>query len=176
MFSIRFSERLLEHWADQNRTDFSELKQIGDDARKREYLTQPEFLKICESKSPRTKSRCAKNSPEFIQEVTNVSFKTADEQLRIQVLTLLEGVAWPTASYLLHFCCRDACDSRISDAYPVLDFRAIWSLNAEVPKAYDFPFWWAYTEHCRALASRNGISMRVLDSALWQYSLANRQV
>jgi hypothetical protein len=176
MFSIRFSEKLLEHWAGENKTDFSKMKQIGDDARKRGYLTKPEFLKICESKSSRTKSRCAKNSEEFIREVTQVSFKTADEQLRIQILTLLEGVAWPTASYLLHFCCRDPYDFRIGNAYPVLDFRALWSLNAEVPKAYDFPFWWAYTEYCRTLAVRNGISMRALDSALWQYSLADSQV
>ena len=75
---------------------------------------------------------------------------------------LLDGVNWPTASVLLHFGARDP--------YPILDFRALWSLQVSVPKQYGFEFWWAYSECCRVLAKKHKVSMRTLDRALWQYS------
>lgn len=75
---------------------------------------------------------------------------------------LLDGVSWPVASVLLHF---GSCDR-----YPILDFRALWSLRIKVPKQYDFGFWWAYTLYCRSLADEHNVSMRTLDRALWQYS------
>ena len=54
--------------------------------------------------------------------------------------------------------------------YPILDYRALWSLSLKLPKCYSFEFWWAYVEYCRELSSRNGVDMRTLDKALWQYS------
>jgi hypothetical protein len=63
---------------------------------------------------------------------------------------------------ILHFFHRDR--------YPILDFRALWSLHCEVPKQYDFRFWQEFTEFCRGLAEQTGASMRTLDRALWQYS------
>ena len=125
-------------------------------------MTQPEFLAMCRWKSARTQSYCARNSAEFVEEVTPVSFSTRNEALRIQVLTLLAGVDWPTASVILHFCSNEQ--------YPVLDYRALWSLNTEQPNDYNFSFWQEYTEYFRKLAQRNNISMRTLDRALWQYS------
>lgn len=168
MFTLRFSENDIRHWAEKNASqDYLVFQnKIGPSAQKRGYMTRPEFLKMCEWKSPRTKSRCAKNSADFIKEITQVSFTAHHEQLRIQVLTLLIGVGWPTASVILHFCS--------GNKYPILDFRALWSLNAKQPTAYDFPFWWSYTEQCRALANRNNVSMRTLDRALWQYSKENQ--
>ena len=168
MLTLRFSENDIEHWAERNTSqDYLVFQnEIGPSAQKRGYMTQLEFLKMCEWKSPRTKSRCAKNSSEFIKEITQVSFAAQHEQLRIQVLTLLFGVGWPTASVILHFCS--------SSQYPILDFRALWSLKTEQPTAYDFPFWWSYTEQCRALAKRNNVSMRTIDRALWQYSKENQ--
>jgi hypothetical protein len=37
--------------------------------------------------------------------------------MRTKVVTLLNGVRWPTASAILHFC--------HADPYPVLDVRAL---------------------------------------------------
>jgi hypothetical protein len=72
-------------------------------------------------------------------------------------------VAFPTASVLLHFAHRDR--------FPILDFRALWSLGIdEPPTAYTFEFWSAYTRECRSLAEAAEVSMRTLDRALWQYS------
>lgn len=106
------------------------------------------------------------NDPGFVEAVTRVAFSTPDKQLRIEILTLLHGVRWPTASAILHWC--------HPDCYPVLDYRALWSLGIDPPPHYNFAFWWAYTEHCRDLANRAGVAMRVLDRALWQYSKENQ--
>jgi hypothetical protein len=86
------------------------------------------------------------------------------ERLQIEVLRLLKGVEWPVASVLLHWGHRDQ--------YPVLDFRALWSLGIErneIPP-YDFDFWWDYVRYCRKVSDRTRICMRILDRALWQYS------
>lgn len=56
-------------------------------------------------------------------------------------------------------------------SYPILDFRALWSLGqTNTPSSYTFDFWWAYVEHARGLADEAGLRMRTLDRALWQYS------
>jgi hypothetical protein len=169
MFTLRFSENDISYWADRNTSQDYLIFQndIGPAAHERGYLTQSDFLKTCEWKTPRSKSRCAKNTADLIREITQISFSASQEQLRIQVLTLLFGVGFPTASVILHFCS--------GKQYPILDFRALWSLNIEKYKVDDFALWWSYTEHCRTLAKRNNISMRTLDRALWQYSKENQK-
>ena len=130
------------------------------------YFTHQDFLVVCTWKSPRPLNLYKHNSPEFTKEVTKIALSSPNEQLRIEILTLLRGVSWPTASVLLHFGSKDP--------YPILDFRTLWSLKTEVPKQYDFSFWWAYTLFCRNLAKNAGVTMRTLDRALWQYSKTNQ--
>ena len=140
---------------------------LGPAARKRGWFTKAEFLNLCEWKSPRTKSLCARNEEGYIIEVTKLALKTESERLRIEVLTLLDGVGWPTASVLLHF--------GYHDQYPILDFRALWSLNIPQPKVeYRFSFWWEYVTTCQELAKKLDVAMRELDRALWQYSLESQ--
>ena len=135
--------------------------------KKRGFLTKPEFLELCRWKSPRSKHLVERNSVGFVEEVTRTALSTPEERLRIEVLTLLTGVGWPSASVLLHFA--------HVDPYPILDYRALWSLGIDhVPAAYDFDFWMAYTLFCRKLAAEVGVSMRQLDRALWQYSKENQ--
>ena len=131
------------------------------------YFTHQDFLVVCTWKSPRPFKRYEQNSPEFIKEVTKTALSSPNEQLRIEILTLLRGVSWPTASVLLHFGSKGS--------YPILDFRALWSLKTEVPKQYDFSFWWAYALFCRNLSKNAGVTMRTLDRALWQYSKTNQR-
>ena len=95
-------------------------------------------------------------------EVTRTALRTDNERLKIEILTLLTGVSWPTASVILHFCDKKP--------YPILDYRALWSLRVEAPPRYDFDFWWAYTRFVRRLAKETKLSMRTIDRALWQYS------
>ncbi len=81
---------------------------------------------------------------------------------RIEVLTNLDAVRWPTASVILHFFHRDR--------YPIMDFRALWSISLPVPVQYNFDFWWPYVQFCRDLSKRTDMDMRTLDRAIWQLS------
>ena len=89
------------------------------------------------------------------------------EELRIGVLTLIPGVAFPMASVILHFF--------HTDPYPIIDFRALWSMNMAAPTAgYRFEQWLTYIQACRSVAREAQVDMRTLDRALWQYSKENQ--
>lgn len=163
-FTLRFPPRDVEKWATQYATaDDDAACSAARSAKQRGFLTKPEFVTLAAWKTPRTRARCQSNSEGFVRSVTETALATGDERLRIEVLTLLSGVQWPTASAILHLCAKES--------YPILDFRAFWSLSCEVPPAgYDFAVWSDYCAFTRQLASSLGVSMRVLDRALWQYS------
>lgn len=133
---------------------------------KRGYLLKEELALLAYWKAPRSAGHVKKNSDHLVREITGFALKTSSEQARIQVLTMLSGVSWPTASVILHFFHHDP--------YPILDFRALWSLSMDVPADYTFEFWRRYVETCRKLAIGWRIDMRTLDRALWQYSKENQ--
>jgi hypothetical protein len=135
---------------------------IANAVRARGVFTRTEFLEVCHWKSQRTQKRCAKNDEAFVNDVTRLALHTTSERLRIEALTLLDGVSWPTASVLLHF--------GHADPYPILDFRALWTVGIDEPPDYDFLFWEEYVRFCRSLALKYRLDMRTLDRALWQYS------
>ena len=174
-FSLRFDQRHISYWAlryEQSEA-YRESKEpeiedvIAPRTKAACFFTKEDFLVLCRWKSPRPEKLFRQNPPDFIKEVTQTALLTRSEQLQIEVLTLLRGVSWPVASVLLHFGCRKP--------YPILDFRALWSLSVEAPKQYDFPLWRAYTQHCRHLAEINSVSLRTLDRALWQYCKEQRR-
>jgi hypothetical protein len=163
-FKLRFPERDIMKWA--SRYDYPPDPTIENEivprTKEAGFLTSPDFLTICKWKTQRTQSRCALNTEEFIKSVSTIALSTSDERLRIEVWTLLNGVNWPTASTLL-FWLHD-------EEYPILDFRAVWSLGYAKPPRHNFAFWSAYVGFCRTLARKNGVSVRTVDRALWQYS------
>jgi hypothetical protein len=138
------------------------VERIGSAARQQGFLTREEFLSMARWKTPRSQPRCAKNSPEFVEEVTRNALASKNERFKIECLRLLEGVEWPTASVILHFCDEAP--------YPILDVRALWSLGLSRAPHYTLAFWLEYLRVTRALAAKAGVSMRTLDRALWQYS------
>ena len=142
------------------------LSVIGPAVRARGHFLRDEFLETYGWKTKRTLGRAKRYSEEEIAEVTGVAFRQRDERLRVCLLRVLDGVDWPVASTLLHV----GCDP----SYPILDFRAVWALGADVPAHVSFEFWWAYVECCRALAGEAGVTVRELDRALWAYSAANQ--
>ena len=157
-FSDRYVAELRER--DRRLTD-AITQQVFPSYEQKGYLTKAEFLTVCAWKTPRSQPRCANNDAAFIREISSLARTTQSEQLRIQAWTLLAGVKWPTASVFLHFA--------FADRYPILDYRALWSLRTtDVP--YTFALWQNYTEFCRTLARRAGVTMRGLDQALWKYS------
>jgi hypothetical protein len=164
IFRLRFPLEEIEMWASRYAyADDAEVEAIGAAAGRRGWYTRDEFLTVARWKTPRSQSRCARNTESEVVEATSVAFRTREERERIRALVALHGVQLPTASVLLHL-------ARVN-AYPIIDFRALWSLGiAHAPTAYSFLYWWAYTTTCRDLATKSGVSMRTLDRALWQYS------
>lgn len=157
----------IPHWATHygDPADDLDVEQAGAAARVRGWLTLEELKTLAYWKSARIAGHIARNTQAEVEEVTRFALSTASERLRIESLTLLRGVGWPMASVILHFCHREP--------YPILDFRALWSLGAEEPASgYNGAFWQQYTATCRGLAGEAGCSLRELDRALWGFSKA----
>jgi hypothetical protein len=106
----------------------------------RGWLQLRELERLAKWKSPRSAGHIKTNSDSYIKEITRFAFSVSTERATIEALTLLDGVQWPTASVILHFFHRDR--------YPILDYRALWSVSLEVPQYYCFEFLVAI---CRAL-------------------------
>jgi hypothetical protein len=66
----------------------------------------------------------------LILAITGIALATHCEEPRIKILFVLNAVSWPTASVILHF----GYDNR----YPILDYRALWSVGIKMPPPYNF--------------------------------------
>lgn len=130
-------------------------------------LSKQLFVEIATWKTPRQRSNYESNVPTLVAEATNIAFGVAkNERIRIEILTLLAGVSYPVASTLLHFA--------FPERYPILDFRAIWSLGLEQPSYYSFNFWWHFVKRMYEESRKLKVSIRDLDKALWAYSKENQ--
>lgn len=67
--------------------------------------------------------------------------------------------------------------SRCQEPYPIIDFRALWSLGWDLDRGIDFnfEFWSGCVQFCRNAVAEYDVSMRLLDRALWQYSKENQK-
>ncbi len=166
---IQFREKEIIYWAERYKYIINEnnINELSIGIKQKGYLSKTELITLCKWKSPRSAGNSILNSAEFVEEISKIAFKTSNERLRIEILTLLNGVGWPTASAILHFF--------HNDYYPILDYRALWSLGIfKPPGVYSFKFWSEYVLFCRILSKNNKVSMRMLDKALWQFSKENQ--
>ena len=138
------------------------LEKFRGIAKRQGHLTAGQLYEICKWKSRRRAKLAQQNDPSLVKELTAFAFRASHQAARIGSLTLLEGVHYPTASVILHFC--------VDSSYPILDFRALWSLGIKKPSAYTAKFWTEYVQVCREVAKEHGVTVRELDMALWQYS------
>ena len=163
-FKLRFHKKAIGEWAERYLVDAGQeyISNLIPKVKTQGFYTQEQFLEFCKWKSRRTKSRVAQNPADYVETITKIALSTPSERLRIEILRLLYGVDWPTASVLLHF--------GHQERYPIIDFRALWSLGIDKSQTpYIFNLWWEYTQICRKLADDAGLSMRELDRALWKY-------
>jgi len=168
-FKLRFNKKYINKWANEYDSDSDndkDLIRIKTRIQKNCFLNLGDLKKVCKWKSPRSAWNVDKNSDDYVKELSKYVLSTKNERARIEIPTLFDGVRWPTSSVILHFFHKDQ--------YPILDFRALWSLSVKVPAKYDFDFWWGYTKYCRKIANQNKITMRTLDRALWKYSKENQ--
>jgi len=166
---LLFPESEIQAWAKkynypQDETSLISLRPAIQNAG---FLTKKQLRLTARWKAPRSAGHIERNDEEYVKEITSWSFSANEQRSRIEVLTLLDGVLWPSASVILHLFHKEP--------YPILDFRALWSVGLNVPKQYSFSFWWEYVEFCRTVAKRNSVDMRTLDRALWQYSKENQK-
>ena len=162
-FEIQFPPELVPELAARFPTvDESALETIGATARARGYYRRSEFLLVCAWKTPRSAPKVAINTAPAVRAATRRALADPDEAARMAALLALSGVGVPTASTLLYFA--------FPALYPILDVRALESLGVKPRSQYPVSFWLGYLEACRALAERCGVSMRILDKALWQWS------
>lgn len=138
------------------------LAHIREAAKNQCYITRSQLHEVARWKSGRRARLVNENDESFVREVTKFAFRANHEYSRIGALVLLASVHYPTASVILHFC--------VEESYPILDFRAIWSLGLTQPSVYTPKYWVEYTNICRSLAKEHGLSVREFDMALWQYS------
>ena len=184
VFSIRFPKSEVVEWANrysytQGGEDDRRVLEIGERSRRAGYYTRDDFLEVCEWKTRgRPRRHYQRNSEEDVRRATAIALSSADEETRMWALVApgLVGVQMPTASVLLHLASSDpGSPLTAGKAYPIIDFRALWSLSWEKHRRDTFNFWWAYVQACRALAVACGVSMRDLDRALWEYSNQNQK-
>jgi hypothetical protein len=153
---IRTYSNLYDHDAELK------LDHVSEAAKKQCFITRSQLHEIALWKSNRRADLVNENEESFVKEITKFAFQAIHEYSKISSLVLLSGVQYPTASVILHFC--------VDDTYPILDFRAIWSLGLNKPTVYTPEYWVKYTNICRSLAKMHSLTVREFDMALWQYS------
>ena len=166
---LRFPVSEIRQWAERYKSSSTETDfiQIRPKVQEQGYLDKELLKRIARWKSPRRAGLIEKNDDTYIKDITAFALSATSERARIEVLRLLDGVDWPTASAILHLFHKDP--------YPLLDFRAMWSIGLD-NYIYSSSFWSDYTNFCREIASRNQMDMRTLDRALWQYSKEKQPV
>jgi len=164
LFRLRFNDKDIEKWASRYSYENGDAVPLAMAPLilERGHLTRDEFRTLCDWKSPRSRPLTHSNPSDLVCIATATALEHSGEESKIGILRMLTGVSWPMASVILHFCDRRP--------YPILDYRALWSLGHRKPPVYNFGFWLAYVEFTRALANNTGHTMRVIDRALWQYS------
>lgn len=142
------------------------IKKLGSPL---QYIGKDILLKIADWKAPRIKGYIEKNNPKtnpsYVEEVTRVSFSASNEKLKLEILTLLEGVNIRMATAILQFC--------FPEEYVVMDWHAWNSLKAagkikgEIEDTYEC--YKQYNDLCHEISKQFGVPSRVLDKALWQW-------
>ena len=141
-----------------------DMELLVPEVKKRGYLRKSDLLKLSRWLSPRNKSRVLCNSCDSVEEMTALSLRSETERGRIEHSVKLKGLAFTTASAILHWF--------HSDSYP------IWSLHSQGAVSFEWSArlpeqerWEAFVLFCREVVSRNPVDMRTLDRAFRKFRL-----
>lgn len=150
----------------KNRDDIAlEAKIFKDIGKSPAHLTTDILKNIEEWKWGRKRGLVKNNKDQFIIDVTEISLKTENKRLRLEILTLLKGVHIRMASAILYFCFPTK--QTIMDRYAWNALKYFGELNTDIKD--DFEHWESYNGKCLEIAKKYGVSLRDLDKALWQY-------
>jgi hypothetical protein len=169
------SREFVRKWAAQYDDDFPAKYKEGEAQLKewlqawfregRPYLDKPHFVEIAMWKSQRPLRHYESNDDDLVQQVTALAFAARRDDLRLHVLTLLNGVRVPVASTILHFA--------FPNKYPIMDVRAVGTLTQlglwTRPVQFSVAAWQVYTHLMRDHAKGLDVTLRELDKALWAF-------
>jgi thermostable 8-oxoguanine DNA glycosylase len=111
------------------------------------------------------------NSPDKIENILNEAVSAVgcgNMRTAVDALRNLRGVRLRTASAIL--------TAIYPDIFTIMDILALRALNVEDTKAIDDPpssVYMRYNEFCRETAKEYGVSLRILDRALWHWGRKN---
>src|SRR5688572_12085542 len=99
-FQLRFNKKDLAKWEEWFRSKEGQepVLVLHPKVQEQGFYSKEDLQAFCYWKTPRSQSRVARNSADYIESITRVALSTPNEQLRIEILRLLHGVDWPTAS------------------------------------------------------------------------------
>ena len=140
----------------------TEVINLGKKIQTKGFASKEELRIFSDWKSPRIRKHILSNENKTISEITKDVLRSKSEYVHIGALLLLKGISYPVASAFLHFCHKTK--------YPIIDYRALWTLGYDELPTYDINFWLLYVKFTRDLANKNNLNMRTLDRALWGYS------
>lgn len=106
-----------------------------------------------------------KNSEERFKIIIGRVSHHESAESNISNLKCLHGVGAPVASTILSV--------MFPQEYTILDFRALHALGIPKKLYYSNSFFPEYNAFCLQLAKKNGVDLRTLDKALWQWSKEN---
>ena len=104
------------------------MEELVVPVKSRGYLEKSDLVMLAHWKSKRIAKHIAKNDEADVIAATRMALSTDSPKMALHILTLLNGVAFPVASCILHWF--------HSEKFPILDFRAVWSLGIDQPSAY----------------------------------------
>jgi len=143
---------------------FNEFKSL----RKTGVLTKKELIKILRWKSPRPLRFYESNTDSSIREITKLAFATKNDNLKVHILTALNGVNYPAASAILMFYDKSK--------YPVLDIR-VWKQlhnfklvdSNERGQNFTLQQWETYLKVIRALAKELNLTARQTEKRIFDH-------
>ena len=139
-----------------------EIISMSENVKAKGFATLKDLEKISYWKSPRSHHHIQKNINKTIKDITGEVLNSNSDLINLSLLLLLHGVSYPTASAFLHFC--HELD------YPIVDFRAMWSVGFDDQPKYTPELWIDYVLLTRKISKRYQIDKRTLDRALWGYT------
>jgi thermostable 8-oxoguanine DNA glycosylase len=111
----------------------------------------------------RGRSRLKKNTDEEIADALKLALEAKTPRAAIAVLRGLTGVDVPVASAILA--------TIRPDEHTIIDWRALQAFGAyKANMVIDTKLYLSYLDYCKEIAERNGVSLRDLDRAMWQWS------
>lgn len=128
--------------------------------------TIEDLLAVMGWKSPRALGHLRFNTDEEIFEALDIAMDTEHERTAIAVLCGLEGFGVPMASAVLTALQGHSDDER----FTIIDWRALEALGRK-NETITLPLYLDYLDFIFGIKERTGYSLRMIDRALWQWSL-----